>query len=71
MKTTTAEKDISISHEGSVVLFTMNTPAAREWVEENVQLEGWQRMGKDSFAVDSRFAHDLADGMQGDGLEIE
>lgn len=70
--TTTAEKtDISIRHDGSVVLFTVNTPAAREWVEENVQLEGWQWMGKSSFAVDARFAHDLADGMQGDGLEIE
>ncbi len=71
MKTETATSDVDIYHDSSVVLFTLNTDSAREWVEENVHLESWQWAGTKSFAVDTRFAKDLADGMVAAGLDIQ
>ena len=61
--------DVLISDQGSLFLVTPMSEAARDWVSENVQLEGWQWMGI-SFAVEWRFAQDLISGMQGDGLEV-
>lgn len=63
--------DVSFQDSGSVCLFTLATKAAFDWVEENVQLDGWQWMGKSSFAVDRRFADQLIGGMSGDGLVVE
>lgn len=63
--------DVKVSNEGSVCLFTLLTESAIQWVEENVSLEGWQWLGKSSFAVEYRFADHLIGGMQGDGLDVE
>ncbi len=67
----TPRNDIQIYNDGSVCLFTMLTEKARQWVGENVYIEGWQFMGSKSFAVDHRFAEDLTNGMIGDGLVVE
>ena len=37
--------DVLIENHGSVALFTPITPEAHQWVEENVHVESWQRMG--------------------------
>jgi len=63
------EPDVSVLNDGSVVLFTPNTDAARDWVRDNVQLEDWQWLGN-GFAVDHRYAGDLAEGMVADGLVL-
>ena len=39
------EADVLVENCGSVAMFTPMTPAARQWVEENVNIEPWQRMG--------------------------
>jgi hypothetical protein len=63
--------DVSVERDGdSIMRFTLNTDAAAEWVEANVHLESWQRLGYRSFAVDISFAWDLAQGMQKDGLTV-
>lgn len=62
--------DVIVSNEGSLFTFTLKTSAARAWVEENVQLEGWQWLGTRTFAVDHRYADQLAAGMQDAGLEV-
>ncbi len=64
------DADIRVADEGTVFLFTILSERARQWVEENVNLEGWQWLGRESFAVDRRYAYPLAEGMQGDGLVL-
>ncbi len=71
MKTKTKKSDVSVTNTGSVMLFSLLTRKAAKWVEENVYTEGWQWMGKSAFAVDCRYAPDLASGMSGDGLIVE
>lgn len=61
--------DVSIHYHGSVVMVEPVTSAAKEWVDENVQLEGWQWMGN-TFAVDPHMLENLVCGMRDDGLEV-
>ena len=62
--------DVFIADCGSVALFTPMTPVAHQWVEENVQVEPWQRMGA-SIACEPRCLDDLVEGMRQDGLAVE
>ena len=61
--------DVLVENHGSVFVFTPLTAAAREFVEEHVHLESYQWLGA-SFAVEHRYARDLAQGMIDDGLEV-
>ena len=60
--------DISIENHGTLFLFRMNTPAAAEWVSQNVQ-EDAQFFG-DALVVEHRYAADLAAGMREDGMVL-
>jgi len=64
-----AKPDILVDDCGSVFMFTPVSILAREWVDENLNLDGWQWQGA-SFAVEHRFAVPLADGMKSDGLKV-
>ena len=66
---TLTQIDVRISNQGTMWMFTPLTNTAKEWVEENLDLESWQKMG-DSFAVDHRPAAALAEGMQEAGLIV-
>jgi len=61
--------DFIFAHHGSIIMVTPNTDAATEWVDEHLSLEDWQWMGA-AFAVEHRYAGDLADGIRADGLVI-
>lgn len=61
--------DIQIVDHGSVVQFVMHTDAARNWVRENVEYEGWQMMGG-ALCVEHHIADDLAWAMAGSGLSV-
>lgn len=65
-----AETDIQIENHSSLFLFRVLTDTARAWVKENVNLEGWQLFGN-GFAVEHRYAHDLAEGMLEAGLNVK
>lgn len=60
--------DVLLENDGSVVRFEIQTPEAMNWVKENINLEGWQWLGRNSFAVEHRFAKDIAEGMGNYGL---
>lgn len=66
-KRAAATADVRWRDGGSVVTFTPVSPPAQEWVEDNVHLEPWQRLGE-SFAVDKRYAEDILLGMRESGL---
>lgn len=60
--------DVSVTNQGSIILFHLLTDAARTWVDEHVSDDA-QFFGN-GLVVEPRYAQDLADGMAGDGLEI-
>jgi hypothetical protein len=62
--------DFRINDQGTIVLFTPISDAAREWVDENVASDSWQWFGP-QLCVDHRMAGDLLDGIVAAGFEIE
>lgn len=63
--------DISVERDGdSVIIFTINSDAAADWVEEKVHLESWQKLGYRKFVVDFRLALGLAQSMKADGFTV-
>ncbi len=62
--------DVTVYNGGSIFNFELHTQAAKDWVAENAQLESWQWTTLQSFAVEHRYAHDLAAGMIADGLAV-
>ena len=46
--------DFRVTYHGTVTTITPLSDACREWLEENVELEPWQRFGN-SIAVEPRY----------------
>lgn len=59
--------DHEVTDSGSIVMIRPISDAARNWIDENVESEGWQWFGP-SLCVDHRAAGPLLYGMQEDGL---
>lgn len=70
MKNEQAQPDVQIENHGTVALVTPITPAAKQWVDENVAVESWQWLGQ-SFAAEPRSIPNLVAGMRNDGLTVE
>lgn len=62
--------DITVTDEGTIILLHPHTHAAHAWLTENIQAESWQMFG-DAVAVEHRYADDIIEGMQGDGLNVK
>ena len=63
------DTDFVVDDYGSIVGITPITPAARDWLDENVESEPWQWLGC-TLNVGGRYANDLIEGMQEDGLQM-
>ena len=61
--------DVMIENHGSIALFTPMTPDAHQWVEENANVEPWQRIGC-SIACEPRCLDQIVEGMQESGLVV-
>lgn len=61
--------DVIVTNHGSIFSFQPLTQAAKDWFEENVQIEDYQRLGG-SICVEHRYARDLAQGIIDAGLEV-
>jgi hypothetical protein len=60
--------DVRVENHGSIFLFQPLSSAAREWIDQNIPDDA-QFLGT-ALAVEHRYAHDIAEGMQADGLEV-
>jgi hypothetical protein len=67
---TVTTTDVIVENFGSIIGITPMTPEAREWIDENCQIEEWQWLGR-TLNVDFRLAADVLQGMQEAGLTIE
>lgn len=54
----------------NIVTFTPESDDESEWLNENVLSEGWQQMGN-TLCVDTRYAGDLIEGVEGAGFEVK
>jgi len=68
-KSKTIRPDIRFDSYGTVVRIVGLTRAGRNWIDENVQAEGWNRIG-DSIISDHRPARAIYDGAFNDGLAV-
>lgn len=64
------QADFIIDRSGSIIGITPMNQDAREWLDENVQSEGWQWLGE-TLNVDIRMAGEVVAGMQAAGLNVE
>lgn len=69
-QTETIEFDFDLANSGSLVGLTPLSPAAREWMQENVSAESWQYMGA-TLWIDGRMAEAIVEGIQNDGMTID
>jgi hypothetical protein len=61
--------DVTIHDQGSVIGFHPCTEAAKKWLIENVESEGWQWLGNTLYA-DRRSAGPLLEGIVEAGFEV-
>ena len=62
----TTAPDVRVANHGSIFIFHLFTPDARDWVVDNVDEEATAPI----LTVEHRYAWDIAQGMQGDGLVV-
>lgn len=58
--------DVTVENCGGIFTFEPLTPAAEQWIDENVDSESQWLGGR--LCVEHRYARDLAQGMMNDGL---
>ena len=66
----TPKPDFRITYHGTVTTITPLSEPCREWLDENVEIEPWQRFGQ-SIAVEPRYVEQLATAMVEAGLDYE
>lgn len=64
------QPDFTIRHDGSIFMFTPLTGICRQWIEDNVQSEGWQWFGN-ALCVDQHLARGLKNTLEDAGFAGE
>lgn len=67
---TTAHPDVSVSDLGTLSSCILWTPEAHAWVEDNLELEPWQRQSM-SCVIEHGYIDTVIGAMESDGLEVE
>lgn len=65
----TETPDVTVDNNGSIITFHLNTEAAQEFAED-VHAEDYMRT-HDGFHAEPRYAQDIIEAMQNDGLTVE
>ena len=66
---TDPQADFRVTYHGTITTITPLSDACREWLEENVEIEPWQRFGN-GIAIEPRYVEQLAEVMIEAGLVI-
>ena len=62
--------DVIYADQGSVVQITPVSPAAKEWIDDNVASEGWQWLGR-SLCIDWRYGALLLADLEDAGFVVD
>jgi hypothetical protein len=63
-------RDFRVTYHGTITTITPLSDACRDWVDENVAIEPWQRFGL-SIALEPRYVEQLAQAMIEEGFLME
>ena len=63
--------DFNLRDEGSLVLLTPRTDAAREWVDTNIGKDNGYQPYFPTVVVEHRYIADIVAGIQNDGLAMQ
>jgi hypothetical protein len=66
----TPRADFRVTYHGTITTITPLSDHCREWLEDNVEIEPWQRFGP-SIAIEPRYVEQLAETMIEAGLVTE
>ena len=66
----TPRPDFRLTYHGTITTITPLSDACREWLEENVEIEPWQRFGT-SIAIEPRYVEQLAEAMIEEGFAVK
>jgi hypothetical protein len=61
--------DFYFANHGSVSLLTPLTDAAKDWIDEHLTVEPWQRLGN-GIAIEPRYAGLILIDLEADGLTV-
>jgi len=64
-----ARADVTVTDNGSTFSFNLISQRAKDWVNDNTEVESWQWLGG-VLVVDHRPANGLFEAMQADGLDV-
>ena len=67
---TDPQADFRVTYHGTITTITPLSDTCREWLEDNVAIEPWQRFGN-SIAIEPRYLEQLAEAMIEEGLVRE
>ena len=67
---TDPQADFRVTYHGTITTITPLSDTCREWLEDNVAIEPWQRFGN-SIAIEPRYLEQLAEAMIEEGLVME
>ena len=62
--------DFYYRNEGSIILLMPNTEDSQEWIDNNLNVQSWQKQGH-NIAVDPRMFTTIEEVIENDGLLIE
>ena len=65
---TDPQADFRVTYHGTITTITPLSDRCREWLEDNVAIEPWQRFG---IAIEPRYVEQLTDAMIEEGLVME
>ncbi len=63
--------DVKVTGLGSLFLVWPLTKVARDWVQDRVQLDGYQWFGRANFAVEHGYIENVIAGMREAGMKVE
>ncbi|MGH7391536.1 MAG: hypothetical protein ACREM3_19055 [Candidatus Rokuibacteriota bacterium] len=62
--------DIHVENHGAIYLLRPQTPAGREWLEENCDRSGYQPFTGGTLLCEPRYVDDVVQGARQAGLEV-
>lgn len=65
------EPDVIVTGSGTIYRLSARTAAAREWIDANVEIPDYMRLGSGtSFCCEHRYVGGIVAGMQAEGLVV-
>lgn len=62
--------DVTVENHGTLCRFHLLSQAAKDWVADNVDAPDYMWLGGSIFHCESRYADDIVNGMQSEGLVV-